>query len=188
MTHYFARSQAAGAAIVAASRSWSPRNSRPATQPQQPQQPSSRRSRSRATPARCRIAVPDLLALSNDRETQEAARVIGRGAVGRPELRARVLHDSARHLQDRFRRRRRSTPCRTIAGASSAPTAWSLGRCRRWRPASASRCGSTTCGRASRCSAASTRARRPTRGSTRTPCPTNSTSRSASCAAWRAPS
>ena len=49
-----------------------------------------------------RLAVPDLLALSTDRETQDAAQGDRRGAVGRPEFRARVLHDSARHLQVAF--------------------------------------------------------------------------------------
>ena len=52
-----------------------------------------------------RFAVPDFLALSTDRETQEAAQDASAGAVGRSELRARVLHDSARHLQVDSRRR-----------------------------------------------------------------------------------
>ena len=45
------------------------------------------------------------------------------GALGRPELRAGVLPDPARHLHDDPRGRRRSTRCRSIAGRSSAPTA-----------------------------------------------------------------
>ena len=47
-----------------------------------------------------KYAVPDFIALTNDAETVAAAKTIGPGAVGRSELRARVLPDPARHLPD----------------------------------------------------------------------------------------
>ena len=80
-----------------------------------------------------RLAVPDFIALSTDAETVAIAQDDRPGAVGRSELRARVLRYPARHLRHRFRRRRRSTTCRSIAGASSAPTASSSAPCRRRR-------------------------------------------------------
>ena len=70
------------------------------------------------------------------------------GAVGRPVVRARVRHDSARHLPHDRDRRRRPTPSRSIAGASSAPTASSRARCGAPATRSRSRCACSTCARA----------------------------------------
>ena len=71
-----------------------------------------------------RLAVPDLLALSTDRETQEAAKTIGE-----------VLWDDLNFEREFYMIPRDtyksipaagvdSTPCRSTAGASSAPMAW----------------------------------------------------------------
>ena len=82
----------------------------------------------------------------------------------RSRLRARVLHDSARHVQVDSGGARRSAIRRSIAGASSAPTAWSSARCRRPATRCRSRCGCSASRRGSRSTPASTAARRPTRG------------------------
>ena len=100
-----------------------------------------------------------------------AAKLHRPGAVGRPELRARVLPDLARHLPHAFRSRRRSTRCRSTAGRSSAPTAWSSAPCASGtaqlrRPGDAAR-GRPAARRRSRRSTAA--ARSATRGSSRTP-------------------
>ena len=56
-----------------------------------------------------RLAVPDFIALSTDAETVGDREDDRPGALGRPELRARVRADPARHLRDDSARRRRST-------------------------------------------------------------------------------
>ena len=85
---------AASAVAVAAQQPPAPASQQPA-----PSSRASVESASPASPARRRASrCPDLIALSPDKETQDAARVDRRGAVGRPELRARVLHDPARYL------------------------------------------------------------------------------------------
>ena len=70
--------------------------------PQQPPTPSTEieiKTTIRGEPgAPPHYAVPDFIALTNDKETVDAAKLIARGAVGRPGVRARVRHDSARHL------------------------------------------------------------------------------------------
>ena len=135
-----------------------------------------------------RLAVPDFLALSNDRETQEIARTIGE-----------VLWNDLDYEREFY-----MIPRDTY---KSIPVAPSIGDppFDRWRELGAdglvdghgaedrqrrcaSRCGCTAWRRGSRSTRANTAGRRPTRGSTRTPSPTRSTSRSARCAASRAPS
>ena len=49
-------------------------------------------------------AVPDFIALTTDARRSRQRKLIARGAVERPRVRAGVRHDSARHLPDRFRR------------------------------------------------------------------------------------
>ena len=54
---------------------------------------------SSGTGAPPKYAVPDFLALSGDAETRRGRQDHRAGAVGRPGLRARVLHDPARHVR-----------------------------------------------------------------------------------------
>ena len=68
-----------------------------------------RRAGAAAEATRCRTSSRS----ANDAETVAAAKTIGAGAVGRPELRARVLPDPARHLPDAFRQ-----PASLDAGAA----------------------------------------------------------------------
>lgn len=76
MTHYSLQHKLLAAAIVAASAVVTGQQPAPPQQP--PQQPSTVGIVISGDPgAQTRIAVPDLLALSSDRETTEAARVIG---------------------------------------------------------------------------------------------------------------
>ena len=111
-----------------------------------------------------------------------------RGAVGRHGLRARVLHDPARHLQvDSRRPVDRRGAVRSLARARCRRRGDRHGAARR-RPASASRCAYTTSAPGSRVTAASTPARPPIPASTPTRWPTRSISRSAACAASPAPS
>ena len=137
-----------------------------------------------------RLAVPDFLALSRTiarRRTRR--RTIGEVLWDDLEFRARVLHDPARHLPVDPAGARRSAIRRSIAGASSAPTAC------HGRGAEDAATGIRVEMRlySVRARQQSLRRgvhadRRPTRGCTRTPSPTKSTSRSAACAAWRGPS
>ena len=134
-----------------------------------------------------RLAVPDFLrAVERSRDAGDRAHD-RRGAVERPRLRARVLHDSARHLQVDSGRRRRSASRRSIAGASSAPTAWCVGTVSKTGNDGAGRDAAVPRGGApADLRARNTAGRRPTRGSTRTRSPTRFTSRSGRCAASRA--
>jgi TolB protein len=76
MTHYSLHHKVLVAAIVAASAAVA--GQQPPAPPPQPQQQSSVELRLTGEPGTPpRMAVPNLLALSNDKETQEAARVIG---------------------------------------------------------------------------------------------------------------
>ena len=117
--------------------------------PQQPPPPAAEseiRTTIRGEPgAPPHYAVPDFIALTNDKETADAAKLIARGAVGRSGVRARVRHDSARHLQAPSSRRRRPTRSRSIAGASLAPTASSRARSGAPATRSRSRCACSTC-------------------------------------------
>jgi TolB protein len=80
MTHYSLHKKLIGVALVSASAmlaAQQPPASTPPQQPQQQQQPTSVGvTLTGEAGAQTRLAVPELLALSNDRETQDAARVI----------------------------------------------------------------------------------------------------------------
>ena len=78
-----------------------------------------------------KLAVPDFIPLSSDAETVAAAKDHRRGALGRPELRAGVLPDSARHLQEHPAGQVGRRQCRSIGGRSSTPTALVVGTVRR---------------------------------------------------------
>ena len=92
------------------------RSSPPAPAPQQPSDVSTTISGEGGAPPR--LAVPDFIALSSDAETAGHREDDQPGAVRRPELRARVRADSARHLRDDSRRDLVRRTCRSIAGAS----------------------------------------------------------------------